>query len=534
MKTLSGLLLLFALLCIHNASCQEWKWAQSWGPSIGLQEMTIDGADNLIGCFIGQEVDFGDTTFAIAGTSIAKFDRDGNLAWARYLGDVSPVDITADPNGNILLTGSFNGTLILDTTVIATMGTNDCFVVKLDPSGNLMWGKLGVGSIVVFPRQIKTDKNGNVIVYGDFRGQAVFDSKTLTAPSLGFNMFIVKYDAFGNPLWAESMGSPSSNYAGLLKLTDANDIIVSGIFYDSLKIGSQTVYKTKGNSASFIAMFSAFGSGQWVQSVSSESFLYIPWCKENTNGELYFAGSFSTLAYFGNDTLGSGHPSSRYFFVSKLDQAHNPVWTKVFKGGTYVACLGGESLPNGDFLFGLTYRDTLFFDKDTMISGDGFDRPSVAKLTGTGDLIWFAQMEPTSFVYGYFATNSQGEAYIGTTFSDTMMVGNYVFTSGSNNIQNAVIAKVGDKSVGFSSKLTNNDGFNVYPNPSNGLFRIELDNESEVLIWVYDIMGKLVYRDMQYDRVNSTIDLREQGSGIYVIRVGGEQKNRTGRIIISR
>ena len=58
--------------------------------------------------------------------------------------------------------------------------------------------------------------------------------------------------------------------------------------------------------------------------------------------------------------------------------------------------------------------------------------------------------------------------------------------------------------------------FNVYPNPSNGNFRIE--SVKNVDINIYNAIGELVYKVNQ-NEISSEINLREMPSGIYIINV---------------
>lgn len=534
LRMIRALILLFGLIYTQTIYCQEWKWAQSWGPKARLVDFAIDGSDNVIGCFSGIEVDFGDTVFNTGSNYLAKLDNNGNLIWVRHFGEASPSDITTDQSGNILITGTYHDTLKVDTVRIPAVGQSDCFTAKLDPSGNLIWVKVGVASHVIFPRMIKADNNGNVIIYGDYRGQATFGSSMLVAPTLGFDMFIVKYDGFGNPSWLKSLGSPSSNQAGLLEVTDANDVIVTGRFYDSLTVGSQTVYLAKGSTGLFIAAFTPLGASKWVQSFSGESFLIIRWCHEDPNGEVHLAGYFGNMAYFGNDTLGSGNPTARYFFLTKLDQTHNPIWAQTTEGQVSY-CMGGDLLSNGDYVFGIAFRDTLIFGNDTVASNTIYDNLAILKLNALGDLRWHVRMEPTSPAIGNFVTNSKGEAYLGTTFSDSVIVGNNVFTTGSLIVQNALIAKAGDKSVGFSKLSTSEGDLTIFPNPSTGHFRLDLGKlYGSAKIWIYDVMGRIVYHGISDGDAQININLKDQSPGMYVIGVMEGQKYRTGRIIISR
>lgn len=61
--------------------------------------------------------------------------------------------------------------------------------------------------------------------------------------------------------------------------------------------------------------------------------------------------------------------------------------------------------------------------------------------------------------------------------------------------------------------------FNIYPNPNNGQFNIELNNdEATALVEVYDMMGKKIMTQNNTNS-NTLINIREQPKGIYLVKI---------------
>lgn len=75
----------------------------------------------------------------------------------------------------------------------------------------------------------------------------------------------------------------------------------------------------------------------------------------------------------------------------------------------------------------------------------------------------------------------------------------------------------------------------VYPNPSNGLVNIRIDQYvGKINLQVVDINGRVVYTLKNDDFNNEkTIDLNKLQSGIYVLKLVGEQLNYTQKIILN-
>ncbi len=57
----------------------------------------------------------------------------------------------------------------------------------------------------------------------------------------------------------------------------------------------------------------------------------------------------------------------------------------------------------------------------------------------------------------------------------------------------------------------------VYPNPNNGLFKIDCERNTEVVI--YNLLGEIVYNKVH--SVQSEIDVRDLPKGIYVLKAIG-------------
>lgn len=71
---------------------------------------------------------------------------------------------------------------------------------------------------------------------------------------------------------------------------------------------------------------------------------------------------------------------------------------------------------------------------------------------------------------------------------------------------------------------------NVYPNPNNGEFAIELNNDSQIL--VYDVIGKVVYSQKLKKGID-TIHLPENAKGVYFLKVVCDTKEIITKIVVN-
>ena len=194
---LSSIIALLILSGVNaNAQALNWQWAKSAGGTTldaGYSISTDAGGNVLVtGSFFADSITFGSTTLINAGGGnadifVVKYDASGNALWAKSAGGTSSDDeglgISTDASGNVLVTGFFSSpTITFGSTTLTNAGSRDIFVVKYDASGNALWAK-SAGGTSSDDRgfAISTDASGNVLVTGSFQSSSItFGSTTLT------------------------------------------------------------------------------------------------------------------------------------------------------------------------------------------------------------------------------------------------------------------------------------------------------------------------------------------------------------------
>jgi uncharacterized repeat protein (TIGR03803 family) len=128
-----------------------------------------------------------------------------------------------------------------------------------------------------------------------------------------------------------------------------------------------------------------------------------------------------------------------------------------------------------------------------------------------------------------FAGASNGQWPGGTLISDgTYLYGMTLYggTSGAGVLfKYALATGIVEKNMAFD--------FNMYPNPNNGTFTIEMNkllNQVQHDISIYNIIGKKVYHS-QINNPKLEIDLNKQPAGIYFVQINTEQ-GITNKILI--
>ncbi len=161
----------------------------------------------------------------------------------------------------------------------------------------------------VTPIDILADNNGNIYVFGSYADDLTIDGlPTLKWTDLnGFeDLFICKYDASGNALWARKIASSNRDYANGMTIDNNNNVYIIGVFKgDTLNFWEGTgILNTDLNSFdTFLAKISSTGSLIYATKVLSgfnnqrlHDITY-----DFSNDYLVMAGNFKNEAIFGND-----------------------------------------------------------------------------------------------------------------------------------------------------------------------------------------------------------------------------------------
>ena len=82
--------------------------------------------------------------------------------------------------------------------------------------------------------------------------------------------------------------------------------------------------------------------------------------------------------------------------------------------------------------------------------------------------------------------------------------------------------------------LTNNITAKLYPNPTEGKAKLEVEGlNSEVEVLVYDMIGRVIQKHTIHKEMNELeIDLSGYSKGVYSIRIMNDNINQTKKLIV--
>jgi hypothetical protein len=175
--------------------------------------------------------------FVILGiTAISSFGQIPYWSWVT--GESGPDSeickgITTDANNNVIIIGQYQPTAVFDSISFpGGPGSDNIFVVKYDPSGNIQWAKSAGSNYISFASDVATDSDGNIYISGSFSGDSmVFDNIVLYStvyPQL--SVYIAKYDPLGNVIWVRGAGIYDKCESSSITVDNPGHVYIAGNF----------------------------------------------------------------------------------------------------------------------------------------------------------------------------------------------------------------------------------------------------------------------------------------------------------------
>ena len=194
----------------------DLQFSEMWGGEHNDYGYGV-AADNLGNVYV-----VGTTNSLGAGGSDAvllKYDSSGNLLYQKTWGGTQNdygTGVAVDAGGYVYVTG-------YTYSLGPTPGISSVFLLKYDPSGNLLFQKTWGGTKNDFATGIAVDIDGNVYVTGYTKSYSV----TPGVPSA----FLLKFDQEGNLLFQRTWGGNRGDFAYGVAVDTAENAYVTGYTY---------------------------------------------------------------------------------------------------------------------------------------------------------------------------------------------------------------------------------------------------------------------------------------------------------------
>jgi hypothetical protein len=534
----------------YNAT-GEYVYAKNVGGtgSNVSNRIALDATGNVyITGYFSSSVDFdpgaATATLTSAGSNdifLAKYDASGNYVFANKLGGTGSdmgMRLTLDGSNNIYLTGMFSSTVDFDpgagTASLVSAGSIDVFFAKYDAAGNYLFAKKIGGTSGELVHGIALDASGNIFITGDYSGTADFDpgAAAVNLTTTGSNeIYIAKYDAAGNYVFAKSIGGTQSDRGTGIAIDAAGNIYATGYFRNTADFnpgaGTANLVAPSGLENTYLLSLDNSGNYRSAGALGVYGFdSYYEYARSVTTdaaGNVYVAGAFGGTVDFdpGAGTANLTSLSGNDLYFAKYDASGNYVFAKRFGGTSFDELYDVTVDASGNIYLAGYFEGTVDFDPGAgtanLVSAGAADA-FIAKYNASGEYVYAKRIGGTGSDACYsLKTDNSGSIYIAGIFAATVdfdpgagtanltsggsndiffakydASGNYVYAKNPSGLGSESAMSIAVDPAG-NVYLTGSFGTTVDFDPGAGTASLTSAGSNDIFIAKYDASGNYIY-----------------------------------------
>ncbi len=319
----------------------------------------------------------------------------GTATWATGFGGLgidSGRGVAVSSSGDIYVVGYFDGETDLGPagkhvpTGNDPTRTTDAYLVKLDGTGKITWGKTFGGKREDAANAVAT-RGDTVVVVGNFNDDlkiGEFAHKSFGSDDL----FVAAFDKAGEPQWLWTAGGIDSDGANAIVATPDGGWVIGGSFSDIVEFGAFQL-KSKGGTDAMLVKLAAGGDVEWVKQFGGRYNDAIQHLAVDPLGNIYVQGKFRDVADWGGKPLKAAGGADDDVVLAKYDLNGDHLWSQHFGNAINDSVPGGVCVDGAGnvTMTGSFYKNVSF--------GPGGDRTSlgeadifVARFDTDGKLAW--------------------------------------------------------------------------------------------------------------------------------------------------
>lgn len=555
---------------ILNAQLNDFVWSKAIGATgakVNVTAITKHAASNSIyavGTFNCANIQFGTTTLKNDSVTtedvfVAKYNTSGKLIWATRAGgkfNDKPNAVATDAAGNVYITGQFvSSKLQFDNLPMLynrnTSNTNntytDIFIVKYDSTGKAVWARQAGCPGLDGGMGVAVDASNNVYVTGFFRNDTLKFGNLPAIPKIvGQDIFLVKYDATGNAIWAKSAQGSNNDQAQAITVDATGNIFLCGYYgKGKIQFGTNDTLRSDCSWTPYIAKYDTIGKALWSKSAIGTVNAYdvAMGIVTDAAGNAYMTGVFNgKTLQFGNLTPLTKKDTSQQngdVFTVKYDAAGNAIWAKQGIGvGVAATGISSSSIAidasSNLFITGSYSEATIQFGNKTLTNNGvkTFDI-FLTQYDASGNVLMAKSIgKDSTDLANAITIDASGSVYIGGNFvSPTLQFGNNTALANSG-INSMFIAKYGSTTNIKENNICNNN-VSIYPIPAKNTITIELKEKTDenTIMNISNIAGQTMVTKLIISN-KTNVDVSTFTKGVYIINIKNNKQNLIYKFIV--
>lgn len=231
--------------------------------------------------------------------------------------------VDCDDRGNVVVAGQFRGTIDFGGGALTSRGEDDICVAAFDAAGRHLWSQSFGDESPQWAQDVVADGAG-ITMIGTFYGSVDFGGTTLTSAG-GQDVFVVRLDAAGSPIWSRRFGGVDNDAGNRLAIGEDGDVIIAGMFTGTTDLGNGPLVSA-GAWDVYLARLNGTGNAMWSRGFGGGDTDLVEGLDADAGGRIVISGSYQSTIDFGGGSLPSASGFDAY--IAGFDGAGQHVWSR--------------------------------------------------------------------------------------------------------------------------------------------------------------------------------------------------------------
>jgi len=227
-------------------------------------------------------------------------------------------------NGDLIVTGRFDGKIEFGGAELVSVGGWDFFLARYSPTGDHLWSRSWGGYDDQghgFNIGLAVAANGDILIGGDSDGPFDLGGGLLANDG----PFLARLTGDGDHVWSASFFGPDAQLDDLELVGD--DVLIAGLFYNEL-IFDDEILESADAADAFVARFTGDGAHKWARRFGGMNLQSAERIVADAAGNAYVVGSMRGTLELETGTLVSAGVSDVLLFA--LDPDGATLWGQRF------------------------------------------------------------------------------------------------------------------------------------------------------------------------------------------------------------
>lgn len=225
-------------------------------------------------------------------------------------------DITTNQKNEVILTGSFEKDLIFFDQNLKSKGNKDAFLLRLDNKLNLMNIHQIGGAYNDYGKALSVDWNNNLLLVGSFTNKVYLINGHVLESNGKLDVFLIKLENTGKILWGKGFGGPANDYVSSVSTNSIGNIFITGSYHSHISIENRKIESKEFSKDVFLAKYDSQGIFQFMETIGNGNHDFGRILSLGIDDYIYLSGNYSNFLEVCEKESKSSE--SEEFFLTKL------------------------------------------------------------------------------------------------------------------------------------------------------------------------------------------------------------------------